>query len=725
MPVVTRADCTQTNVKESYKFAKTNSSYTASIEKVKLSYQACQGANNNDNDLSAFVQQLVNDGKLSTDEQAIFSKSVVGKNGCPAATTNFLQDNKGLKKDHTVDTTKWTFIVGEGYDDEASILDYRILHEMIAAQEVPIVRRVCPSCSAMTHRDIYYRRLSEIPEDFNLLDTLMNNWFEKDNELNVDFALYSSHLDAYLDTNRWSFCNFNDPNIGFPRDCGPRKKINNQWNSYKRNGGTANKHAFMIPADPSFQSELVHELHPKVNGSAFALQKGLQVSGTIVSNWDTNDYATYASVNFGEAGTTKGIKINYAKGNDGGKIEIRLGGTTSGTTIAEFSPAHTGGWGAYSTAYIGLPDSGVSGLQDLTFVGKGRNGVLNLAYFELSDFADRTVVHTVIRGSEISNNLGVRMGGTVMGHFDKGDFATYSQVNFGAPGETEGIIIRYAKATNGGGMEVRLGDRDGKLLATFLPANTASWGGYVNAYVGIEGVEGIHDLTFVATGIKHGLLNLDSFQLAARNELHPQISATAFSKQAGGVRISASLDHTTHLYGGRSISYDSLNFGSSGDTNSIKITYAKANDGSNVELRLGGPEGDIIGTFAPQRTSGWTDFVTVDVPIDPIAGTHDLTFVEHGNGINLKSFELSDEIFFEVSTDYAVNSNLSASRDIQCTFDVVKTAFIANIYDRYYTDSGKTPNEVFWEHFNANDDEGAKTVVTSLCETAQANMEEM
>jgi hypothetical protein len=461
----------------------------------------------------------------------------------------------------------------------------------------------------------------------------------------------------------------------------------------------------------------------EINAERITNQKGLKVYGTTVGSWDTNDYATYASVNFGEPGTTKGIKISYAKDNYGGKMEIRLGGTT-GTTIAEFSPAHTGGWSAYNTAYIGLPDAGVTGLQDLTFVGKGGNGVLNLAYFELSDFADRTVVHSLIRASEISTNYGVRMQDTIMGSFDKGDFATYSQVNFGTPGTTEGIIIRYSKASNGGSMEVRLGGRDGDLLATFLPANTASWGGYVNAYVGIEGVEGIHDLTFVGTGI-NGVLNLDYFQLAARNELHPLISATAFSKQYGGVKMSSTLDFTTHLYGGRSISYDSLNFGSSGDTNSIKITYAKANDGSNVELRLDGPDGDIIGTFAPQRTAGWTDFVTVDIPIDPVVGTHGLTFVELGKGVNLKSFELSDEIFFEVATNYAVNSDSSASRDIQCTFDVVKTAFIEKVYNRYYIDSGKTSDEVFWEHFNANDDEAAKTVVTSLCETAQANMEEV
>ena len=39
-------------------------------------------------------------------------------------------------------------------------------------------------------------------------------------------------------------------------------------------------------------------------------------------------------MNFGEPGMTKGILINFAKGNALGKLEVILGGTT-GTLIAE------------------------------------------------------------------------------------------------------------------------------------------------------------------------------------------------------------------------------------------------------------------------------------------------------------------------------------------------------------------------------------------------------
>jgi len=75
---------------------------------------------------------------------------------------------------------------------------------------------VCPSCYS-SHKDIYYRRLTPMPEDFDLLDTLMNNWMDLDNQFNVDFALYSSYFDAYYNKERWTYCNFNDS--GCPVTC--------------------------------------------------------------------------------------------------------------------------------------------------------------------------------------------------------------------------------------------------------------------------------------------------------------------------------------------------------------------------------------------------------------------------------------------------------------------------------------------------------------------------
>ena len=518
MPVVSRSDCTQTNVKESYTFLGDSNNVGATIDSITVQFQACQGANNNNNDLEAFVQQLVNDGKLSTTEQNIFKTRIVGNNNCDDATSALLADS-GFEKGFEIDSNDWTFMVGEGsrFANEEPILHDALVKEMLEAQDISIVRRVCPTCVA-THKDIYYRRLTPMPEGLNLLETLKNKWIEDNgNKFNEDFALYSSYMDAYFDMNRWTFCNFAS-DVGFPRDCGPTGYIPHQWNSYVRNGGT-NDHAFMIPADPDFESEIEYEKFLTIKGTDYVEQKGTQVAtGSnyegLVGWYDAGDYLTYGPVDFGESGETKGIILEYNKGNDGGTMEIRLDGP-NGQVIAEFSPGSTFGWGwdKISKAFIGIDD--VEGVHYFSLVGKQGGGILNVASVELSDFADRTKQYAKVLGPQYSDSQNIRVGSNAIGYFDNGDYVTYSSINFGSSGTSKSILISYAKGNTGGRAEIRIGGPSGTLIATFSPSNTGGWGSsnVQSEYVLIDDVEGIHDVTFVGKD-KSGVMNLVSFELS-------------------------------------------------------------------------------------------------------------------------------------------------------------------------------------------------------------------
>lgn len=86
------------------------------------------------------------------------------------------------------------------------------------------------SCQA-SHKYIFYKRLTAIPDGFSLYNTLYHTWASKDNQLNVDFALYSTYEDALRDLSRWTFCNYDDNGVGFPRDCGPTGYVGGQWNN--------------------------------------------------------------------------------------------------------------------------------------------------------------------------------------------------------------------------------------------------------------------------------------------------------------------------------------------------------------------------------------------------------------------------------------------------------------------------------------------------------------
>jgi hypothetical protein len=497
MPVVSRSDCTQTNVEEYYTFSKSpnNSSFDLSVNSIKLTFQACQGADNNNNDLEAFVQQLVNDGKLTTTQQNVFSQNIVGDNNCPTVIDELLKDFN-FEKGYEIDENKWTFIAGEGFDGYEPILDRELFHEMVWSQEVPIVRRVCPSCTKNTHKDIYYRRLTPFPDGFDLRDTLVNNWFDTNNVLNVDFSLHSTYLDAYYETDPWQFCNFNDPGIGFPRDCGPTQRTNSQWNSHIRGGGDANHHAFLIPTDPDFVSEIERPLLATYAGTDYSLAVGTKVAidGITVTHFDANDYFVYTSVNFGTSGTTQGFILEYAKANWEGKLEIRLGTDKTGQIIADINLGRSGTWDTFTTAYVSLKTD-VQGLHDISFVGVASSGIMNLKSFELTDFAGRSAPLLQIDADQYADQKGILVNDSGISYFDAGDYVTYSNINFDS---ADGIRLTYAKGNSGGDVEIRLGDASGTLLHTFSPIRTGAWDMWIDGYIGLNGVSGIHDLTFVA-----------------------------------------------------------------------------------------------------------------------------------------------------------------------------------------------------------------------------------
>ena len=78
----------------------------------------------------------------------------------------------------------------------------------------------------------FYTRTSDIPSDFNAYSIFTYTWANSNNVLGLDFEIYSSFEDLKSGSNKWSFCNYNDADVGFPRDCGPNGAIWNTWFSF-------------------------------------------------------------------------------------------------------------------------------------------------------------------------------------------------------------------------------------------------------------------------------------------------------------------------------------------------------------------------------------------------------------------------------------------------------------------------------------------------------------
>merc|ERR1719396_265533 len=98
MPVVTRSDCTQVDTtNEEFDFMYYYGDFNVTLVNVDIDFNSCQGANNNNNDLEAYYEQLTNDGKASETELAELRSHLVGETYCREAIDEFLKE-KGVIK---------------------------------------------------------------------------------------------------------------------------------------------------------------------------------------------------------------------------------------------------------------------------------------------------------------------------------------------------------------------------------------------------------------------------------------------------------------------------------------------------------------------------------------------------------------------------------------------------------------------------------------------------
>ena len=204
----------------------------------------------------------------------LINDHLVGDGGCSQDLEDYLNDEQFLHegtnptKYFIVDSEKWSdLVVGKGTRFQPPAIepakadgDFRDLLNAGCEEEngdarYCIIRRVCDSCSAVSHRDIYYKRLTELPKsgtnttagEVYFLNLLMNQWVSQDNNMDDgDFQLFSTYDDALNGTNAWTYCNYNHINVGFPYYCGPKGAVYHEWNSYVRGGGYAGHHGFYV-----------------------------------------------------------------------------------------------------------------------------------------------------------------------------------------------------------------------------------------------------------------------------------------------------------------------------------------------------------------------------------------------------------------------------------------------------------------------------------------------
>jgi len=113
------------------------------------------------------------------------------------------------------------------------------------------------------HQYIVYKRLTST-EGMNVYDLIHENWTDTDNVMNKDFELYGNLQDAIDGIGKWKYCDFNNPGIGFPLNCGVNGSVGNQWQS-KTRGGNTKWELFLFPNSDSYLN-LMDKEDQKIRG---------------------------------------------------------------------------------------------------------------------------------------------------------------------------------------------------------------------------------------------------------------------------------------------------------------------------------------------------------------------------------------------------------------------------------------------------------------------------
>merc|ERR1712070_868263 len=99
-----------------------------------------------------------------------------------------------------------------GYSDKTSF------NANFLISETKIIKRECPDCLP-SHKEVYYRRLTSVPVDWDAWENMYSCWQMPNNGLGVEMGIYSTYEDALAGKNIWTACNGDDCGypVGFPR----------------------------------------------------------------------------------------------------------------------------------------------------------------------------------------------------------------------------------------------------------------------------------------------------------------------------------------------------------------------------------------------------------------------------------------------------------------------------------------------------------------------------
>mmetsp|Transcript_27342 Transcript_27342/g.41586 ORF Transcript_27342/g.41586 Transcript_27342/m.41586 type:complete len:1401 (+) Transcript_27342:156-4358(+) len=288
------------------------------------------------------------------------------------------------------DLTQWDKAYGHGV--EAYGFDETLWDDITSLGDF-YVRRTCVNC-VDSHKDIIYHRVTPLPENFDVKALFLTTWSSTNNVLGVDFNLYSSMSYALADIMTWTYCNYNDVNVGFPRDCGPNYQVDHQWTNLATGGGQQTYAYYIWHGNPELsitEEAQCTGSEPNACGCQAVNQRdyrgtvSVTRTGLTCQNWSSQSPHAHNSDDFPDSGLGD---HNYCRNPSGGDGAWCL--TTDPEVAWDYCavPMCTDGLGYDHEWYKKYPfeDNEIYTIEDITEVGAVDVAVVDADKFGLGDF---------------------------------------------------------------------------------------------------------------------------------------------------------------------------------------------------------------------------------------------------------------------------------------------------------------------------------------------------
>lgn len=244
------------------------------------------------------------------------------------------------------------------------------------------------------------------------------------------------------------------------------------------------------------------------------------------------------------------------------------------------------------------------------------------------------------QGTQLVTGPNAQPQGAV-GYFEAGDWLRFAAMDFGPNGASSfqlGVAVQDSNA--GRQFELRLDRPTGQLIGTLTLSGTGSWTSFTTQYGSAVSVAGVHDVYVVAKGSGYvgNIASLMFIQSGVSHTRNPYdlrgIWARDSNDQSGTTLVTVGTNVVVDSFdSGDWLQFSGLDFGATGArTVYLGAAVDDLSAGNTLQLRLGSPTGQLIGSVTLAGTGGWERFTTHIATITPVPGIHDLYLVGAGTG---------------------------------------------------------------------------------------------